>query len=448
VFQTQTVDFPAPATLLSGPGAVSLTATATSGLPVTLALVSGACTLEGAELIAPDDTTCLVMAGQPGDAAWAPAESVTREIRFVSPADDIVSMVSPLAGRSSLAIDVLSNDPSGLTVESTTTGVRGSTTLGTGGVVSYTPPLTFHGVDEFSYEVRDALGRTARATVWVDVANLAPTVELGDVAQLATTTRSVRVSATDPNDDDLTLLARAERHVDAVIDGDRLRITPDRTVSGWTSVTVRASDGAGGVGTAVARSLVTPLPVDAAYRRLVDDGTRVSWPAAATSGARYRVLVDGESACVTATTECVLDRVLGPDFTVEVQVLGHDGTVSSKVAADARGHGQVLFATVYFRPGDWVLAPSERRALATVARKIRHLGFHDAHVSGYTDSDGGAAYNLDLSRRRTQGAADYLLRTRGIESHQAWFGYDDPVAPNDSDAGKSLNRRVEILVSY
>jgi outer membrane protein OmpA-like peptidoglycan-associated protein len=70
-------------------------------------------------------------------------------------------------------------------------------------------------------------------------------------------------------------------------------------------------------------------------------------------------------------------------------------------------------------------------------------------VNGYTDSQGTAAYNQDLSLRRAQSVRDYLV-TRGIAADRitaVGFGPNNPVADNASAEGRADNRRVEIVVS-
>ena len=69
-------------------------------------------------------------------------------------------------------------------------------------------------------------------------------------------------------------------------------------------------------------------------------------------------------------------------------------------------------------------------------------------VEGHTDSQGGAAYNLDLSQRRAQTVRDYLV-SRGIAGDRvtaAGFGLTRPIADNASAEGRANNRRVEIVV--
>ncbi len=66
-------------------------------------------------------------------------------------------------------------------------------------------------------------------------------------------------------------------------------------------------------------------------------------------------------------------------------------------------------------------------------------------LNGYTDNIGSKAYNENLSKRRANSVKKYLTG-KGIDGMRMpanGYGYSDPVAPNDSDAGRALNRRVE-----
>jgi outer membrane protein OmpA-like peptidoglycan-associated protein len=70
------------------------------------------------------------------------------------------------------------------------------------------------------------------------------------------------------------------------------------------------------------------------------------------------------------------------------------------------------------------------------------------HVVGHTDSDGSDSYNLDLSQRRADAVAGYLQR-RGVPADRVRTegrGEREPRATNATQAGKQLNRRVEIYV--
>ena len=72
-----------------------------------------------------------------------------------------------------------------------------------------------------------------------------------------------------------------------------------------------------------------------------------------------------------------------------------------------------------------------------------------AALFGYTDSIGTAEYNLQLSRRRAEAVADYLLKNFGFDSDRVvanWYGAANPVASNDTPEGRAKNRRVEISI--
>jgi OOP family OmpA-OmpF porin len=68
---------------------------------------------------------------------------------------------------------------------------------------------------------------------------------------------------------------------------------------------------------------------------------------------------------------------------------------------------------------------------------------------GYTDSIGSEEYNLGLSLRRANSAANYLTSNHNIEKNRIvvnYYGEENPIASNDTDEGRAQNRRVEIAV--
>lgn len=70
-------------------------------------------------------------------------------------------------------------------------------------------------------------------------------------------------------------------------------------------------------------------------------------------------------------------------------------------------------------------------------------------VEGHTDSVGSDAYNMDLSRRRAN-AVKNLLVQRGVASSRievVGYGKTMPVATNSTEAGRQMNRRVEIKIA-
>jgi len=66
-------------------------------------------------------------------------------------------------------------------------------------------------------------------------------------------------------------------------------------------------------------------------------------------------------------------------------------------------------------------------------------------IEGNTDSRGGREYNLDLSERRAKSVLEYLVK-HGIQRSRlrtVGYGFDHPVATNDTALGRAKNRRVE-----
>ena len=70
-------------------------------------------------------------------------------------------------------------------------------------------------------------------------------------------------------------------------------------------------------------------------------------------------------------------------------------------------------------------------------------------VEGHTDAIGSDAYNQGLSERRANAVRDVLVNQHGIDSSRVssvGYGESRPVADNDSESGRAINRRVEAEV--
>lgn len=96
-----------------------------------------------------------------------------------------------------------------------------------------------------------------------------------------------------------------------------------------------------------------------------------------------------------------------------------------------------------------VLRSEARRNLSELADALAgETEDYELLVAGHTDSVGSEAYNERLSERRAGAAADYLL-TRGIPAdqiRQVGLGETEPLASNETEAGRQENRRVEVAI--
>ena len=69
-------------------------------------------------------------------------------------------------------------------------------------------------------------------------------------------------------------------------------------------------------------------------------------------------------------------------------------------------------------------------------------------VAGYTDSKGSDAYNQTLSEGRAKSVANYLMAKKIVAARfeTVGFGEKNPVADNNTEEGRTLNRRVELTL--
>jgi outer membrane protein OmpA-like peptidoglycan-associated protein len=110
---------------------------------------------------------------------------------------------------------------------------------------------------------------------------------------------------------------------------------------------------------------------------------------------------------------------------------------------------QVTFESGLLFPYDSdVLTAAAQQNLATLASSLDKYPNTDIIIVGHTDSNGSDNYNLSLSERRANAAVNYLVG-RGVSRGRlrgAGRGETEPVAANDTDAGRQKNRRVEVAI--
>lgn len=112
---------------------------------------------------------------------------------------------------------------------------------------------------------------------------------------------------------------------------------------------------------------------------------------------------------------------------------------------------RILFdERVFFDFNKDTIRPEARPVLDIMADNMRR-DVPDAQllVLGHTDAIGTDVYNIDLSRRRALSVMRELI-ARGVRSSQlatVAIGKSQPVAPNDTEEGRALNRRVEFMIS-
>jgi len=103
---------------------------------------------------------------------------------------------------------------------------------------------------------------------------------------------------------------------------------------------------------------------------------------------------------------------------------------------------------IYFDQSKYDLRPESRDQLEKLYRTLRDNPKLKIEIAGHTDNVGNARLNQYLSENRAKVIYAYLLRKNIASSRLRHKGYGSskPVAPNDTEDNKSLNRRVEFVV--
>jgi outer membrane protein OmpA-like peptidoglycan-associated protein len=94
------------------------------------------------------------------------------------------------------------------------------------------------------------------------------------------------------------------------------------------------------------------------------------------------------------------------------------------------------------------LMPAARENMRRFAASLVKYPDTRTMIVGHTDSQGSTAYNADLSQRRAQSTASFLV-AEGVDRARistSGRGESEPIATNDTDAGRQQNRRVEVAI--
>ena len=125
-----------------------------------------------------------------------------------------------------------------------------------------------------------------------------------------------------------------------------------------------------------------------------------------------------------------------------------DGTDRRGGGARDLGDGSVRTTAGQLRVRQGRPDPDGHRDARRPCRRARRYPDLRIEVGGHTDSRGSDALNLRLSQRRAESVLEYLAQAGVSRSRLSAVGYGEarPVASNDNETGRALNRRVEFVV--
>ena len=99
-----------------------------------------------------------------------------------------------------------------------------------------------------------------------------------------------------------------------------------------------------------------------------------------------------------------------------------------------------------FESGSAVLLPSGRSYLLGLIGQLK--GAKRVVATGYTDSLGSAAANYRLGLARANAVCAFISHRAHVACLAVAYGESHPRATNATAAGRALNRRVELLLTY
>jgi OmpA-OmpF porin, OOP family len=108
----------------------------------------------------------------------------------------------------------------------------------------------------------------------------------------------------------------------------------------------------------------------------------------------------------------------------------------------------VVLNNIFFDVDKYELKEKSVTELTEVIRFLNTNPSVRIQVSGHTDDVGKSEYNIDLSHKRSRSVVNYLI-SKGIDKSRIvakGYGASRPLGDNNTDEGRQLNRRIEILV--
>ncbi len=108
----------------------------------------------------------------------------------------------------------------------------------------------------------------------------------------------------------------------------------------------------------------------------------------------------------------------------------------------------VTLKNIFFDLGSDRIRPSSYAELDEVVKFMKENPGIKVEIAGHTDNIGSREFNLSLSQKRAENVANYLI-SKGISRDRIvakGYGFDKPIASNDTEEGRAKNRRVEFKI--
>jgi outer membrane protein OmpA-like peptidoglycan-associated protein len=134
---------------------------------------------------------------------------------------------------------------------------------------------------------------------------------------------------------------------------------------------------------------------------------------------------------------------------IEKETMNQDVVAdANSMAGSIKETGKVAIYGIYFDTGKAILKAESKSALAEISKLLKADPELKLYVVGHTDNVGKFDSNLRLSMERATAVVNALIAEYAISASRL-TGYGDgptaPVASNEKEEGRALNRRVELV---
>jgi outer membrane protein OmpA-like peptidoglycan-associated protein len=134
---------------------------------------------------------------------------------------------------------------------------------------------------------------------------------------------------------------------------------------------------------------------------------------------------------------------------VEKEAMNQDVVAdANSMAASIKETGKVALYGIYFDTGKSVLKPESLKTLEEIAKLLKADPALRLYVVGHTDNAGAFDANIKLSQERAAAVVTALVSQHSVSAASLKACGDGPTAPvasNEKEEGRALNRRVELV---
>jgi len=136
-------------------------------------------------------------------------------------------------------------------------------------------------------------------------------------------------------------------------------------------------------------------------------------------------------------------------YVIEKQAMEQDVVAdASSMASSIKETGKVALYGIFFDTGKSVLKPESLSSLQEIAKLLNSDQSLKLYVVGHTDNTGGFDANIKLSMDRATAVVNALVTQHSVAAARLKAFGDGPTAPvatNENEEGRAMNRRVELV---